>query len=313
MWCRSAAVLLALAATSCEDPGQDASTTDDGADTDWDPDWEPIALRFEDYEVPSAATTYACRGFSIATPTPQHLVAFEPTVDDHALVHHMVLYRLAAPPPGEVFPCDDMPRGAVAQFGWAPGTGPVELPAEAGLPVGDAGEVTHFALQIHYDNPGQQFGHRDGSGMVAYATDELREYDAGVLTLGMVDSIAIPGGLPRFEQANACDTRDFATTLHVFGSLLHGHEILREIWTDQRRAGTSIGDLGRDDHFDFNLQRFVPLDHTIEAGDILITHCAWDSTARPEATLGGESSTDEMCLNSLFYYPRLATPYCGAG
>lgn len=278
-----------------------------------DPTVETYPFSFDDYMVPAQATSYMCRGFSIELKGERQIVAFDPVIDDYTVVHRMVLYEVAAPPPSEPFSCLDMPRGAVPRYGWAPGTGSIELPEDVGLPIGQVSDRAHFVLQIHYDNPRAAAGHLDSSGVLVHATDELRPNEAGVLTLGMVDSIEIPPNQSSHHQSDACDTRSFGSSINVFGSILHGHLLTRRIWTEQIRAGSSVGDVGRNDHFDFDLQRFVPLETRVDPGDILVTHCVWNSTGRETWTRGGEGSRDEMCLNSIFYYPRLGTAYCGGG
>ncbi|MEM6996099.1 MAG: hypothetical protein AAF721_36670 [Myxococcota bacterium] len=310
MWCRSLALALVTLA-GCGEPldAFNASATELQPEAHW----TAQAFVASGAEIPTEQTSYVCHGFSIDTPQPSHLVAFEPRVDGAEVTpHHMVLYRLSAPPPSERWDCLDMPAGAIAYFGWAPGTEALALPDAAGFLMGDDGTQTHFALQIHYENPAHRAGLVDDSGIVAWSTEQIREYDAGILTLGTVAALEIPAGQAAFEHTNRCLTSTFPEPLEVFGAFVHGHALLRRIWTDQFREGERIGALGRDDAFRFDLQRYRPLDGRIVPGDHLVTHCVYDSTERDAPTFGGEGADAEMCLNSLFYYPRTATQWCGS-
>ena len=51
-------------------------------------------------------------------------------------------------------------------------------------------------------------------------------------------------------------------------------------------------------------QVFTTIGTIIYPGDELVTHCEYDSTARSNATLGGQGTYDEMCLNTVIFYPK---------
>ena len=40
------------------------------------------------------------------------------------------------------------------------------------------------------------------------------------------------------------------------------------------------------------------------ADDVLRANCVYDSTSRTEVTVGGDETTNEMCINFLAYYPE---------
>lgn len=48
-----------------------------------------------------------------------------------------------------------------------------------------------------------------------------------------------------------------------------------------------------------------PSQQVLMPGEELVTTCTYDSTSRNKTTTFGESTTDEMCFNFLFYYPRI--------
>ena len=47
-------------------------------------------------------------------------------------------------------------------------------------------------------------------------------------------------------------------------------------------------------------------------GDELIFNCLYNTKSRSEFTHGGQSIQEEMCLNFLYYYPRMDIPNCGS-
>ncbi len=282
----------------------DASTGGDGFSPD--PSWERWEIRSPGYAVPAADTTYVCFGVTFTVTELRHIVAFEPVIDQGAVVHHMLLYR-SAEPLESLEPCYPGPPSALTQWGWGPGGEPLMLPEAAGLPVGTQPGLVHYVLQVHYENPGGMEGIVDGSGIDVYTTTELREHDASIFALGDVESLVIPPGQERWPTSFWCGSESTSALLqepvHVFASWLHAHALGTALWTEQYRDGVQIGELGRHDPYDFGNQRFEPLDATIEAGDQLITRCDYDSSDQTEPTHGGGGTDDEMCLNYLLYYP----------
>lgn len=45
-------------------------------------------------------------------------------------------------------------------------------------------------------------------------------------------------------------------------------------------------------------------------GDALITTCHYNTEDRPNVTLGGFSISDEMCVNYVYYYPKIELEVC---
>lgn len=118
-------------------------------------------------------------------------------------------------------------KGIVAA--WGLGGEPFYFPPEAGYPVGEEhGGATYYMLEVHYDNPGQSDpldpflspvaflpccprpGQHDNitddSGLELLLTSQLREFDAGLLTIGHeVSSLhLIPPGLEHFTSVGHC-------------------------------------------------------------------------------------------------------------
>ncbi|CAH8298167.1 unnamed protein product, partial [Schistosoma turkestanicum] len=45
-------------------------------------------------------------------------------------------------------------------------------------------------------------------------------------------------------------------------------------------------------------------------GDTLITACTYDTSARNQVTFGGIGINNEMCVNYVFYYPKINLELC---
>ncbi|PNH04336.1 MOXD1 1 [Tetrabaena socialis] len=293
---------------------------------------EPILavdVRMPNITVPSNATTnYLCTHVTLPHDRKYHIVGMRSVVQS-PLIHHMILFACETkPPPGSgIYSCLGIGGGPgcnVYYLGWAPGQMQALLPPTVGLPLGEA-DSTYFSLQVHYNNPDAEEGMVDASGFQVLYTPQLRQYDAGVLTLGQ-NAIVIPPGQPIVtmppsvrgarragpvcEVLRVCPstcTSQLRAPLRLLSSGLHMHTLGRAISTQHIRNGTELPPVGSRRFYDFNFQSAdaVPLASSLLLpGDSLITTCSYDSTSRTNVTKYGESTQDEMCFNFLFYYPR---------
>ncbi|GFH29015.1 DOMON domain-containing protein, partial [Haematococcus lacustris] len=209
--------------------------------------------------------------------------------------------------------CNEVPEDCsypIAFYG--PGSGPFNLPAEAGLPFGGPGGVSYVMLQIHYNNPTGLRNAVDSSGITVHYTQQLRPFDMGVLTLGSYD-INVPPGRSNFSvPANACPsacTSRLTHSLTLTYNFLHMHQTGSAIVTRHVRNGSAIQPLGYKNWYDFDAQgasQVLPESRTLMAGDTLVTTCTYNTESRTNVTSFGLSSQDEMCYNFLNYYPAAA-------
>jgi len=82
------------------------------------------------------------------------------------------------------------------------------------------------------------------------------------------------------------------------------------IWSTQWRNGVQIeGYFNRIEFWDFNFQQTTQLTKTIMPGDRINTHCIFQQNAI-KPTVFSLASSDEMCVEYVFYYPRLNGPFC---
>ncbi|XP_064597489.1 DBH-like monooxygenase protein 1 homolog [Liolophura sinensis] len=174
-------------------------------------------------------------------------------------------------------------------FGWAIGGGSTYLPDHTGMPFGTDEDPTLLLMEIHYDNPQLKSGIVDSSGLRIIFTQELRQYDAGILSTG-----TNPGPtqiIPPYEP-------NFLTVTHC----------LSECYEE----GVELNPIAEDMNYDFNLQdlRMRKREVTIRPGDHIVTECFYNTEKRSKVTLGGLRTTDEMCLAYLVYYPKIPLSVC---
>ena len=88
--------------------------------------------------------------------------------------------------------------------GWAVGGGNFYLPLHSGISMNTPNDAKFLFIEIHYDNPGRRRDIVDSSGFRLYLTEELRQYDAGYLSMGLVPQI-------EYSQINLCQIRCICT------------------------------------------------------------------------------------------------------
>jgi len=255
------------------------------------------------YAMPKDADDlYICYGFDVPLAGKRHLTAIAPKLDNTKIIHHLVLYDtsvVASTTPGS---CDIAGLAkARLLYGWAPGTGNLELPIEAGYPIDG---TRHFVVQIHYNNVKHLDGQTDASGFEFCTTDQLRANDADALTFGTEDFTIPAKGVTDVTCDYTWPTT--APPVHVFSALPHMHQLGELITTTQFPGGTDGGatvDLGGQLSWDFQNQILVPVHATLNPGDRIETRCRWKNPNDHPVTFG-PTTEDEMCFSYTMYYPR---------
>jgi hypothetical protein len=297
--------------SSSGEHGDSGSEAEESSTGDSAEDVRTVELRVKDFNVPTVETSYSCFEFTFDVDKLAHIVGFEAEIDNAAHVHHYVLTKLDAPTGNtNGYSCFDVAGDFV--WSWAPGQDEFWMPEEAGFLIGDepGGRVT-FRLQIHYNNPLSVAGEVDSSGVNLYVTDTLRANNAGTLVFADVLGFSIPPGEPAYEHIMRCRSQATAAfmdgPIRVFGTSMHAHEIGSVLYTEQWRDGEFVREVNRDEPFLFDSQHMKFVDFEIEPGDEIINHCVYDSTERTTTTQAGPGTRDEMCWNSMVYYPKVSS------
>jgi hypothetical protein len=251
----------------------------------------------------SALDQYVCVGFEVNLSQKRHVIAAAPHVDNTKILHHILLFQSPKAESSEPTSCAAFGSAAWKLIaGWAPGGDNLELPPQAGFP--EEKGTTHWVMQLHYNNALNIPGAQDLSGFDLCTTEQLRQYDAGVLAFGSI-KFSIP---PRATYAISCDytlPREFAN-VKFFNASAHMHK-LGTAMTTHRHAGGAGGAPEKVldvTPFDFENQAGYPASNAVNPGDVIRTRCAWKNPT--DKTVGfGEGTGDEMCFDFVGYYPNI--------
>ncbi|KAL9970009.1 hypothetical protein ACROYT_G022312 [Oculina patagonica] len=295
--------------------------------------WKDFLIRNNNVTIPKKHTTYWCS--LIRAPeikTKHHITKFEPYIQkgNEGIVHHFLVYECQGTfndsHYGTGYDCVD-PNMPFKQClspkivaVWGTGGEAFYYPQTAGYPVGATDSPSGYLLEMHYDNPEGIEGRKDSSGVRFYYTSKLRSYDAGVLSVGesVTPYMVIPPKQKSWLTVGYCPkecTQEYfkSTTLpekgiKVFAAFLHTHLQGRAIWTKHIRNGVELPEIARDDNYDFNFQDIQALREEvhIRPGDDLIHYCKYQTMDRDKIVEGGLATRQEMCLDFLYYYPRIA-------
>ena len=183
-----------------------------------------------------------------------------------------------------------------------------------------------FIYSVHYDNINNLPDKIDSSGFRFFYTEELREFDAGViqigdplLTLGTQKLPAAPGvpgtaGKWDFKCPTSCFNKYLTdqSTFTVFAEVLHMHESGSKMVSSHYRGDSLIRE-SYVDHYDFNIAgsyAVIQEPFAVEAGDRFTTTCYYQSDKEVKF---GLASDEEMCINFIMYYPVMPdfNGYCG--
>uniref|UniRef100_A0A8C9SAW4 Monooxygenase, DBH-like 1, like n=1 Tax=Scleropages formosus TaxID=113540 RepID=A0A8C9SAW4_SCLFO len=269
------------------------------------------------FTVPAVHTHYYCWIMQLPTLNKKHhIYRIEPVIEHVDLVHHILLYR-CSPRINSSFEGTcysgnllDLEQCMDVMASWGVGGGvSLPTPENAGIPIGGVLNKSYYRLEIHYNNPALTSAMcsltrvTDNSGLRFHYTPDLRLHDAAILTTGLVNSAryVIPPNATAFQSYAACSTSLFnqvlstpAPDLNVFAAILHTHLAGRKVRVAHFRNKEQIGFLGVDENYDFNLQQ------TTYLGNV------------KTLKMLGLSTSKEMCLAFLYYYPAIHISVCSS-
>lgn len=268
------------------------------------------------YEMPATATNeYVCYRVDVESQDPRQVIALAPQPDNTTILHHVLLFRVddeaeAAKVGTTPRRCDAM-RSTLWTFlyGWAPGTGPLQLPANVGI---NQPTKAHYVVQLHYNNAQHVGGQRDATGFKFCTTNQLRPFEADVLAFG-TQNIRVPA---KGTQSVTCDytiPETAADGIHVLAMNPHMHSAGTAISTEllKKTAEETFAEpvtLASIDPWNYQDQQWSPVDAVLRPGDVVRHRCAFaNKTTR--TIYFGENTEDEMCFGFTLYYPRIKASY----
>lgn len=266
----------------------------------------------DDYEIPEKRTTY--RNVCFKIPEDMYVVSILDILppETKEFVHHFTVETFRE--------SDDCSQDMFDQMVVYAGPGHFFLPKDVAIFFGAGiGGVRSINLQTHYDNPKGINGIKCNSGVTFVYSKTPRQYEAGILQLGdpliVMNGQALPRGKSRysFECGGDCSAHWNQPEIKVFAQLLHMHQFGSSMTTEVFHGEKIIKRTSTEFYSFTNMDtnKFEP--YTIQKGDSFRTTCDYDTKGQ-EATFG-LGSDQEMCIDFVYYYPRIPSAdvgaYCG--
>ncbi len=285
------AVLSALAATvapSCgarlDRPGADAGPSDESVTLSFLPD------------VPVGREAYLCFGFDIAAAVRQtgiKTIEWRPA-DSAVALHHGKLYVSNAAYPSGPVACDEQPTGVVPLQVWAPGSGPLVLPAGVALALPD--DALSLVVEAHV------LRFTEGQAIASEVRLTLAGTGAShTVAAGWTGRVAPVPALRPGHLETSVDRCTFTDGMRVYFAWPHQHLLGRSFSATVTGPGRVLT-LADVPTWNFARQVAIAIDADIVAGDVLDMTCTWLNNT-DHYVFPGPKTTDEMCGLGLIVSP----------
>jgi hypothetical protein len=211
------------------------------------------------------------------------------------LVHHVALFKTLAPEEDGFHECNQIIKTTWEPI-WAGGAGadPLDLPAGVAFKIAP---VTQYVVQYHLNNPSDE-PVTERSGINLTYADPAPLIAAGLFALGSFN-LTIPAGAMDFQQIIECSADRM---MNVFAAFPHMHKLGKSLVFEAGPSAAEAQTMYAKDPWIFGDQPMEPVDFQITPGTFLRATCTWDNTTGGEVVFG-ESSENEMCFMTVFYYP----------
>lgn len=284
------------------------------------PQTKDVHLEIKNYPLLPQHTSYVVQKFDVGEQE-CWAVAYRALPKQLALVHHFLVHDCGNdntkwPLTGLEFGVpklyDDSPMGSGAcqsvVVAWAKGGGleTFYFPNNTGYQLGHrAGR--YLIVEMHLDNPELLSGVKVTGGVTLKTTKHAPQYNVGCLVLGdpAVRFPTIPALRAKTTIESHCPaacTKTFAGDIQVFQTMTHMHNYGREQWTVKNGKEVLTSKQFWNFAFQTTDQQREPF--TLRPGDSLNTFCTYDTSKSKSAVPFGFSSSEEMCMNFFFYYPK---------
>jgi hypothetical protein len=252
---------------------------------------------------------YRCFSIEHGRTEPFYITAVHPVIDNHELVHHVVIAKADSE---RIINNSNNPDGAgcirrggafIRNFehgamlsGWAPGMRPVELEDGAGMLVQPH---EYIVVQVHYYQNPDASRAQDQSG-VSFRTTDSVDHVVQMVPFG-ASGFTIPAGDPDYTVTN-----DISIPLgyRIWGIFPHMH-VLGSRYSFSVGQGEDEVCLAQSDHYDFENQLSYIYNKEVEVSSNTRFNisCSWDNGPDnpnlihnpPVDIYSGERTDEEMC------------------
>lgn len=164
-------------------------------------------------------------------------------------------------------------------------------------------------METHYDNPTNEDGLVDSSGVRIYYTNTEREHKAGSLLIGdSLVSRAPDEVISGFRYQHTCPsecTNRLNEPVTLISTFLHMHTTGQEIYVNVfSESNEFTRNLNKVNFWSDSFQQNNVLDkpQTLNPGEQFQVTCTYDTSKRP-TTKFGLTTLDEMCMAFVMYWP----------
>jgi len=275
-------------------------------------------------ELDETETHYRCEQTTVKMASPRllHMTKYRALIDNQDIVHHMILYMCVDNESSDgnlvdqgPYKCSGIEAACSTVGGWGIGPDEICFPDNIGAEIdfSKTGDIV-FKLEVHYDNSLRK-PQSDASGIQLTLTPTLRPHKRSISALGFATlnpDVFIPPAQESFSLSNICptvSTNKLDRPIFVFSFNPHMHRYGRGLVTEHYRCGTKIGEIGRIDTYKFDNQQPYNIRHPIKVlpGDALVTTCRFNTMSSEYPIVGGDETSNEMCLNFVSFYPHVGT------
>lgn len=262
--------------------------------------------------VPLGAGSYVCSYHQLPNASRYHIVKYQTIQGSSAangVLHHVNMNACEGPQPGltvgSIVPCGSVMNCNTGLISGGYGAG-VSLPTDVGIAIG-SGAVEFVIISRHFYNPGNLQGVVDvGTKFSLWYTSELRPNEIGVLSLAQLN-ITIPAGSTRHDVLallpSNCTQTFPPTGITVTAVGVHMHESGLAAAVRVIRNGAELAPLGIFDPWDASHPAMNTL-YQLLPGDYVRATCTYNNPYN-YSLHEGSSLSDEMCVFSLTYYPKI--------
>ncbi|XP_060076206.1 uncharacterized protein LOC132555864 [Ylistrum balloti] len=271
-------------------------------------------LRLPRVQIPRRFQSGVCMVFNLPTNGEFHLIGGTPMIDNRDAVQQMFVYGCdegtTVPVTSRPYACDGMPRRECQNIigGYAGSIPGICFPRSGGIRIGRTG-FKQIILQVRWTNLFGRFGTTDSSGMTIYYTNILRQYDIGTKVL-RATHFTIPPGQPAHTVSSTCPgectVMQIRSPIYISMAFNHMHLLGRKEKVELVRNGEVVDLITEEDAFSYDDPKAYWHQTPIQVlpGDSLRMSCVYNSMNMQGNVSWGFGETDEICLATLFYYPK---------
>jgi len=255
----------------------------------------------------AGAEQYLCWSVQVPQDGAISLVGFEPHVPTTG-VHHFAIFTDPEPlTQAGPYDCTTMGLQWGLVAGGGVGTPGLEFPAGTAMNI-SAG--TQLIFQLHLLNVTTATLDMPAAYVNLIGTTETSFQPVGLL-IGGTTNIDIPPHGTDVGFSGSCTLTQ--PMPNIFAVFPHMHKLGTRITAGVQATSSSTPVMISDRTWDFSEQGVYPVTGSAAVGDQVNVSCYYDNPGATDVMFG-LSTTDEMCVDVLYYYPATApSTYCGLG